>query len=39
LTLSEGVTPQEVLKALVAQDVVVEHFELALPRWKRSLCV
>jgi ABC-2 type transport system ATP-binding protein len=31
LTLSQGVTPQEVLKTLVAQDVVLEQFEIATP--------
>ena len=31
LILSEGSTPQDVLSALVAQDVVVEKFDIALP--------
>jgi ABC-2 type transport system ATP-binding protein len=31
LILTEGSTPQDVLGALVAQDVVIEKFEIALP--------
>ncbi len=31
LTLQPGVTPQDVLKALVAQNVSVEQFEIAAP--------
>ena len=31
LTLSPGITPQEVLKTLVAQDVALEQFEIATP--------
>ncbi len=31
LTLQEGVTPQDVLKALVAQNVAIEQFEIAAP--------
>jgi ABC-2 type transport system ATP-binding protein len=31
LTLGAGISPQEVLKALVAQDVFVEQFEVAMP--------
>jgi ABC-2 type transport system ATP-binding protein len=31
LTLAEGTTPQEVLKALLAQDVILEKFEIAVP--------
>ena len=31
LILTEGSSPQEVLRALVAKDVVVEQFEIALP--------
>ena len=31
LTLAPGTDPQAVLRALVAKDVVVEHFEIALP--------
>ena len=31
LTLADGTTPQDVLRALVAQDVVLEKFEIAVP--------
>jgi ABC-2 type transport system ATP-binding protein len=31
LTLSAGATPQGVLKALLAQDVILEKFEIAVP--------
>jgi ABC-2 type transport system ATP-binding protein len=31
LTLAEGATPQDVLKALLAQNVVLEKFEIAIP--------
>jgi ABC-2 type transport system ATP-binding protein len=31
LVLTEGSTPQDVLAELVAQDVTVEKFEIALP--------
>jgi len=31
LTLSQGSTPQDVLRALMAQDVILEKFEIAIP--------
>jgi ABC-2 type transport system ATP-binding protein len=31
LTLSQGTTPQDVLRALMAQDVILEKFEIATP--------
>jgi len=31
MTLAEGTDPQDVLRALLAQDVIVEQFEIALP--------
>jgi ABC-2 type transport system ATP-binding protein len=31
LTLAPGATPQETLKALLARDVVLEKFEIAIP--------
>ncbi len=31
LTLAQGATPQDVLRALMAQDVVLEKFEIAIP--------
>jgi len=31
LTLADGTTPQDVLRALVAQDVILEKFEIAVP--------
>jgi ABC-2 type transport system ATP-binding protein len=31
LSLSPGVTPQEVLRSLVAQGIAVEKFEVAIP--------
>jgi ABC-2 type transport system ATP-binding protein len=31
LTLSQGTTPQDVLRALMAQDVTLEKFEIAIP--------
>ena len=31
LTLADGTTPQDVLRALVVQDVVLERFEIAVP--------
>jgi ABC-2 type transport system ATP-binding protein len=31
LTLAQGTTPQDVLRALLAQDVILERFEIAIP--------
>ena len=31
LTLAQGTTPQDVLRALVAQNVILEKFEIAIP--------
>jgi len=31
LALAQGATPQDVLRALMAQDVILEKFEIAIP--------